>query len=158
MAGRNRLTGICWHEEFHTVNKKKVKAADCIYLTESRICLNKACHLYGEKCFEATHCKYRVRDGEQPVVPPQKTTQAPAQPQKIVSIDCTLQPNCAIYSNSFGKGRYLSFDADNMLIAVEFECGTKQFKYPDAFFTKHIRTHKYGFTRVCIDSKRAERK
>ena len=66
MPGRNRLTGICWHEEFHTVDPKKEKAADCIYLTKDRICRNSKCFKNGEKCFVATHCKYRVKAEDAP--------------------------------------------------------------------------------------------
>lgn len=157
MPGKGKFSGFNWHHEFHTVDPKKEKAADCIFLTEQRICLNKACHLYGEKCFVAAHCKYRLKDGEAPVAPPQKDIEQPARSKKIVSINCTLPPNCTIYSKAFGQGHYVGFDKTNMIIAVEFESGIKHFNYPDAFFKKHLFTHKYGFSRICIDSKRAER-
>ena len=42
--------------------KKKAKAANCLFLTEDRICTNKKSPRYCEKCFEATYCTYRIKE------------------------------------------------------------------------------------------------
>ena len=42
--------------------KKKKKAANCIFLTEDRICTNKKSPRYCEKCFEASYCTYRIKE------------------------------------------------------------------------------------------------
>ena len=42
--------------------RKKKKAANCIFLTENRKCTNKKSPKYCEKCFEATHCTYRIKE------------------------------------------------------------------------------------------------
>lgn len=129
MAGRNRLTGICWHEEWHAVDKKKDKAADCVYLTEDRICTNRSCIKNGEKCFVATNCRYRVREADAPA---QKTT-----PKKRKAI-CSLPKGCVVFSKQYGIGEYVQFDAESRLIHVLFEDKMRKFSYPDAFVNHHL--------------------
>ena len=127
MPGRNRLTGICWHEEFHTVDPKKEKAADCIYLTKDRICRNRSCIKNGEKCFVATHCKYRVKAEDAP---------KPVQPKH--EWKCSLPKYCDIFSKSHGVGTYISCDIKNHLITVKFDTCVQSYKYPDAFLQQHL--------------------
>ena len=163
MPGRNRLTGICWHEEWHTVDPKKEKAADCIYLGKDRICHKRGCERHDEKCFDATVCKYRVRsDEEVPVEELQRTSNKPQYKQRlsegIIGIDCTMPIGCSVYSNIFGSGVYHSFDKANRLISVKFDIGLKRFQYPEAIFNKHIIVGQELFAYVIADSKNAERK
>jgi hypothetical protein len=47
-AGKNM------HLEYHTVNPKKPKASDCMYLSETRECQNKQSPDYLSKCFAAS--------------------------------------------------------------------------------------------------------
>ena len=127
MAGRNRLTGICWHEEFHTVDPKKEKAADCIYLTKDRICRNRNCILNGEKCFVATHCKYRKKAADAP---------KPVQPKRAWK--CSLPKYCTVFSKTQGVGEYISCDKENHVITVKFEKSVQSYKYPEVFLEQHL--------------------
>lgn len=155
MAGRNQLTGIGWHEEWHTVDKKKEKAADCIYLAQNRICRNKACHLYGEKCFVATHCKYRRKSSDKQSHIPQKT-EATFQKQGYLVSSCSLPKNCNVYHKKYGMGRFCKYDEVNRMISIEFESQTVKFKYPDAFLNKFLYGNDIVDKRVYMDSLLAE--
>ena len=55
------------NKKFVPKKRKKVKAANCIFLTEERICQNKESHKYLSKCFEATYCTYRIKEKNQKV-------------------------------------------------------------------------------------------
>ena len=127
MPGRNRLTGICWHEEWHTVDRKKEKAADCIFLDENRICRNRSCIINGEKCFVASHCKYRIKaeDAPKPTVKPKEWT-------------CSLPKQCDVFSKKHGVGTYIRCDTKNHLITIMFDDGEKSYKYPDAFLQQQL--------------------
>ena len=142
------------HIEFHTVNKKKSKAADCIYLTANRVCQNSKAMCYMEKCFEASVCPFRVKEkdaseSKQVVIEVPKT-------EKIVSIECSIHKNCPIYSEKFGKGKFKSFNPDTMHIEVQFGESVKKFIYPDAIFNKHLIVPKDVFPKVCKDKKEAK--
>lgn len=127
MPGRNRLIGICWHEEWHTVDRKKEKVADCIFLDENRICRNRSCIINGEKCFVASHCKYRIKaeDAPKPTVKPKEWT-------------CSLPKQCDVFSKKHGVGTYIRCDEKNHLITIKFDDCTKSYKYPEAFLEKHL--------------------
>ena len=142
MAGRNRLTGICWHEEWHTVNPKKEKAADCIYLTKDRLCRNRDCIINGEKCFVATHCKHRIKTGNAP-------KPVPAVPEQR----CSLPQKAIVFSRTYGVGEYIGYDKCNHLITINFDSCTKMYKYPDAFLERHLVGNEIVDLCVTNDSK-----
>ena len=122
MPGKGKFSGFNWHHEFHTVDPKKEKAADCIYLTKERICRNRRCIKNGEKCFVATNCKYRVRAEDAPKPEPIKP-----------KWKCSLPKGCIIYHNTYKVGEYIGCDHQNKLIEIRFDDCTHHFKYPDAF-------------------------
>ena len=159
MSKRGALTGTPYHEEFHTVVKKKEKAADCIFLDKERICRNKASIKYCEKCFVASICKHRIKQHEVEALKaaPPPPPPAPKKAGKIVSIDCTLKEGCEIRHKVYGKGKFCEFNKEQRTISVEFKQGKKSFLYPDAFFEKHLRTYPAAYGHVCMDSKRAKR-
>ena len=127
MPGRNRLTGICWHEEFHTVDPKKEKAADCIYLGKDRICHKRGCERHDEKCFDATLCRHRVREKDAP---------KPVQPTP--EWKCSLPKHCDIFSKTHGMGKYIGCDKKNRLITVKFDTCVQSYFYPDAFLQQQL--------------------
>lgn len=127
MPGKGKFSGFNWHHEFHTVDPKKEKAADCIYLTKDRICRNRSCIKNGEKCFVATHCKYRV-----------KAEDAPKPVQQKPEWKCSLPKHCNIFSKSHGVGTYINCDEKNHLITIRFDDCTKSYKYPDAFLQQQL--------------------
>lgn len=150
MSDRGRLSGFCWHEEYHTIDRKKEKAANCIYLTEDRICRNSKCVQYGEKCFVATHCPYRIREKKQDQKSNTKTGQ-------ILKINCTIPVGSIVYSQIYGKGKYLSFDKQFRIISVKYETGVKRFQYPEAYLEGHICSPGAVYQRVQKDIQTAVR-
>ena len=50
------------HIEYHSVNSKKEKPADCIHMTESRICQNNKCPEYLRKCYVSSVCKFKIKE------------------------------------------------------------------------------------------------
>ena len=127
MPGKGKFSGFNWHHEFHTVDPKKEKAADCIYLTKDRICRKGGCPKKGEKCFVATYCKYRVKAADAP---------KPVQPKP--EWKCSLPKYCDIFSKSHGVGTYISCDTKNHLITIKFDTCVQSYKYPDAFLQQHL--------------------
>ena len=127
MPGKGKFSGFNWHHEFHTVDPKKEKAADCIYLSEDRICRNRSCIVNGEKCFVATHCRYRI-----------KAEDAPKPVQKKREWKCSLPNHCTIFSKTLGVGEFIGYDRKNHLITVKYDTCTQSYKYPDAFLEHHL--------------------
>ena len=161
MSDRGKLSGFCWHEEYHTISRKKAKAADCIYLTESRICRNHKCVQYGEKCFVATYCPYRIKEKQ-----PEKTQEEVAVanhqehaivPKHITKINCTIPKGAELYSQAYGKGAYLSFENKFRIISVSFGTEVKTFRYPEAFIEGHICAAGPIYQRVQQDIQNAVR-
>lgn len=116
------------HTEFHSVNPKKEKAADCIYLTEDRNCQCKDCPQFLGLCYHASICKFRKRKSEyhEPVKP-----SAPPKPRPICP--CTLFLGTRMESKKYGKGRLKSYDEQQGHITVEFSNKrTVLFQYPES--------------------------
>lgn len=152
MSDKGRFSGFCWHNEFHNVNKKKGKAADCIYLTTDRMCQNKKSTQYLNKCFIASSCPVRKRENEISL----KETKV-NNSQKIKKINCTLPVNCSMFSERLGKGKYVGYNEEQMIISVQFGDKTKLFQYPDAILNKHLTVPKSAFKQVLSDISKAEK-
>lgn len=137
MSDKGYFSGFSWHTEFHTVDKKKNKAADCIFLTEDRICTCKKSVYFTEKCFSATYCPHRQKEN----IPEQNIVAAK---QKIVTnktetiINCTLPMNCSVYSKKWGNGEYILFEKAKKFITISFDGKEVKFMYPNAFLDKHL--------------------
>lgn len=132
------------HIEYHNVNPKKEKAANCIYLDKKRICHCKDSKVYLAKCFIASYCPCKVIDESKtpskktPTPNPKAYSNDPNSPNyraiKISKIDCSLPVGCLVVSKSFGKGYYRKFDIKTRRIYFEFEKGElKCFSYPEVF-------------------------
>ena len=157
-GGKRKFAGRNMHIEFHNVNPKRGKAADCIYLTEDRVCQNKKSPHYLAKCFAASYCTFKVK--EKDAFPP-KTIAPPAPPKKeepkIKKIKCTLPLKCSVFSETFGQGEYTAFDADKRTIEVTFDGTPRKFIYPDAIFKKYLIVPKFAFEIVLRDVSNAEK-
>ena len=143
------------HIEYHTVNQKKKKAADCIYMTTSRMCQNNKSPEYLSKCFVSSACKYRVKeqDKEREII--KRKLEMPKK-EKIVAINCSINKGCPIYSPSYGKGRFVGYDATRMIISVEFDGKIRAFQYPQAIFDKYLIVPKNIFVKVLQDKNNAK--
>ena len=160
MSDRGRFSGFSWHTEFHTINPKREKAADCIYLTTDRLCQNKKCIKYMEKCFIATNCPFRVREKDAEKVANAKVAEPTPTPKKklpIKKIKCSLPMGCKMRSNKFGQGRLVDYNEASMIISVQFEEKIVRFQYPNAIIDKHLILPKPAFSTVLYDMRHAER-
>ena len=135
MSGRGKFSGFNWHVEYHTTDKKKEKAADCIYLTNDRICQNKQSGYYLSKCFVASNCKYKVKEKDKIAANnTQNRTPTPA----IIRYRCVLPPKCKVTNIKFGEGTFVDYSQKKMLLNIKFSDGVRLFKYPEAIINKHL--------------------
>lgn len=119
----SKLDGYSWHIEYHTVDRKKGKAADCEYLDQKRECHNKDCPNYLAKCFDATHCSYRKKEAFKSAV------------GKSV---CSLPLNTKVLHSHFGYGTITAFNKSTGQIRVKFKGCTRDYSYPDVFIHKDL--------------------
>ena len=145
MSDRGRFSGFSWHMEYHTTDRKKEKAANCIYLTNNRICECKKSVYYLEKCFDSTHCPHRVKEENPKTKTESKTTvSAPAksnttsQNQPKPKRHCSLPWGTKVNSKNWGDGTLNSFDSKTGKITISFNGKIIPFLYPDAFAQKHL--------------------
>lgn len=156
------FAGSAMHIEYHTVNPKKKKASDCIYLDTDRICQNEKSFYFRSKCFAASYCHLRLKakdaiEIELKKLQDNKEQKEEEKKERIKKIKCTLTPNCTIYSERFGKGKFVMYEEKNMIISVQFGDKIIRFKYPDAIFEKYIIVPKYAFKQVLYDVSKAEK-
>ena len=155
-----KFAGKNMHIEYHTVDPKKKKAADCIYLTTDRICRNKHSYYYLSKSFDASNCCLRVKekDVKKPaqINQPKQSTTVEKKPQ-IKSIKCTLPKRCPIYSEAYGKGKFVGYNELSMIISVQFGTKIRPFQYPGAITQKYLILPKFAFERVLYDISKAEK-
>ena len=158
-GGRGKFSGYGMHMEFHTVSPKKSKVSDCIYLTESRECRNKKSPHYLAKCFAASYCTFKVKESEAAEQRRIANLAKPvkAEEKKITKIKCTLPLKCRMYSNTYGRGEYTSYNEEKRMIEVTFDGKPRKFIYPDAIFNKHLILPKFAFKIVLNDVSRAEK-
>lgn len=145
------------HIEYHTVDRKKEKAADCIYLDGKRICRNKNCHEYLSKCFASTACTLRVKSTDEIETKPIKKT--PQKKKHIVDVCCTLPLNCEIESRTFGKGTFKEFNRKSRVIYIDFgERGVRGYQYPESFYKGYLAVS--GELKKCVrnDRNKAQKK
>ncbi len=153
-AGRNM------HIEFHTVNPKKEKAADCVYLTTDRICQNKQSYYYLAKCFSASSCPLRMKEKDAREYITKKSSTQPVavkREPRIKRIKCTIPADCPVYSETFGKGKFVGYNEPSMIISIQFGTEVKRFQYPNAILEKFLILPKHAFERVLYDISKAEK-
>ena len=131
MGDKGYFSGISWHTEFHTVNRKKEKAADCIYLDEERICSNKYSPCYLTKCFEASSCKLRIKEGQK------KPSEKKSRNSEKINI-CSLPIGSKMYHKKYGVGIFVDFNKLTGIITLQFPEKKIKFKYPDAIQKKFL--------------------
>ncbi len=155
---KQKFPGWAMHLEFHNTDPKKKKASDCIYLTTDRICQNKNSVQYLAKCFIASDCPLKIREKDAQTLV--NKTPPPPTPKKelpIKKIKCSLPKGCRIFSNKFGKGRYVDYNEESMIISVQFNEKIIRFQYPNAIIDKHLILPKPAFSTVLYDMRHAER-
>lgn len=149
------------HIEYHTVNPKKEKAADCIYLTTERECQNKKCPNYFSKCFDATGCGYRVKEKDKNITKNDdaKKTLSVETPKikSIVNTKCSVPKGSTMYHKKYGQGKYIGFEPEKMILSVDFKGKIVKFKYPQAIFDKFLIVPKNIFEIVLKDEKNAKK-
>ena len=157
-GGKRKFAGKNMHLEFRTVNPKKAKAADCIYLTENRECQNKKSPNYLAKCFAASYCTFKVKEKDA-VTPSPVVISKPVKKEepKIKKIQCTLPLKCHVFSEAFGQGEYTAYDEEKRTIEVTFNGTPRRFIYPDAIFDKYLILPKFAFKIVLKDVLKAEK-
>ena len=159
MSDRGALSGFNWHFEYHTINRKKEKAADCAFLTVDRICQNNKSINYLSKCFVASDCPLKLKQEEFLKRTENKQRNiASSKNQQIKGIKCSLPKNCVMFNNHLGKGRFVGYDEKNMFISVRFGESIKRFEYPKAIFEKHLILPKFAFDIVLNDVLKCSRK
>lgn len=139
MSDRGRFSGFNWHMEYHTTDRKKEKAANCIYLTNDRICECKKSVYYLEKCFDSTHCPHRVKEEISKFQAENKPKATNSIPTKSLR-RCSLPIGTEVYSKRWGEGALSTFDPHTGKITVLFGMRVIPFLYPDAFVHKHLTT------------------
>lgn len=133
MSDRGYFSGMSWHTEYHTLERKKEKTADCKYLDEHRMCLNVKSPCFMSKCFEATMCTYRVRENNLEVEDLKHNNKPNAKKQvKKKKQTCTLPIGCKIKHDNYGIGKLVSYDKEKSLMTIRFGLQETKFKYPDA--------------------------
>ena len=138
-----KFAGRGMHIEFHNIDPKKTKAADCIYLTETRICHNKKAPHYLAKCFAATYCTYKVKEKDAvKIKEPDKKTVLPAPKPVAVpttkQMQCSLPLGCKMTNAKYGEGKYVGYNPATQIIEVAFPDKVHKFFYPKAFFDKFL--------------------
>lgn len=158
---KGKFAGSPMHIEYHNIDPKKEKAADCIYLTTDRICQNKESQWYLGKCFIARDCPCRVREKEAQEIAKRNALMdsKPAKPKKqqIKKIKCSIPMKCIMYNKSYGNGRLVGYDENSMIISVRFGEKIARFQYPDAILEKHIIVPKFAFNLLLDDLHHAEK-
>ena len=131
MGDRGRFSGAACHIEYHTVNPKKEKAANCIYLDTGRICRCKASPWYLAKCFDATGCTYRKREEKTKLVEEKRRSHTTVQKERRM-IPCAIPKGAVVVHKTLGEGKVQSYDKKQGLITVKFASKTTRFQYPYA--------------------------
>lgn len=139
--------------EYHTVDKKKAKASNCIYLTEDRICKNKKSEYYLSKCFVASYCPLKKSKSPEK----KKNYVKYAKEEKVTKYNCTLPLNTIVHSSFFGDGKYIEYDSKNMHIVVDFNGKIMKFQYPDAFTKKYLSLSNKAFKYLLDDLENAKK-
>lgn len=166
-----RLSGYCWHVGYP--DRKKKKAADCIFLDSERFCNNEESMNYHSKCFEATHCPVRIRETTvEKAKPSGKTTKqrsAKKKPQKKEVVPfvsskiskkeskqktCSIPPGTIILSKKYGAGKFIAFDSETGYITIQFDNAEIQFSYFKAFQCKSLTVSESVMELVLQDMKK----
>lgn len=152
-----KYPGYGSHVEYHTMDPKREKAADCIYLDKNRICHCEKSLVIGEKCFIASSCPHRVKSikakSENSVANAVKEYKS----HQIKSINCTLPLNCKVHHKIWGDGNYVGYDSSKKSIRISFSGKEVSFQYPNAFTDGHLTVSELLYDQVDFDILRAKK-
>ena len=117
------------NDTYLPINKKKEKAANCVFLTEDRICHCKQCYYYLSYCFDSTHCPHREKE---------EIKIESIQKKKIKEIGCSIPEGTVVHAR-FGKtGVVHHYDYKKRMLYITFGDKAKPYLYPDSFQTSAI--------------------
>lgn len=140
MGGKGKFNDFGWHNEFRSVNRKKEKAADCIYLDEDRTCNCKKCMYYLGKCFYSTFCPFREKEKiaeakKEPYRLPEEKITEPVVKKMRPLLKCPLSVGAKITTKHGQKGQVIGIDYTKNRLVIQFEDNDEptRFLYPDAF-------------------------
>ena len=154
MSDKGMFSGMKWHNEWHAVDRKKDKAANCEFLTEDRICTNPKSVQYTEKCFVASTCKFRKKHNELDDLVNQLNEQ---KKQQNVRYKCTLPKGCVLVSAKLGQGRYVDYCGESNSIYMEFPDKTRSFVYPEVLLEGKLKLQNEDlYSLVSRDIEKAE--
>ncbi len=156
MSDRGKFSGFSWHNEFHAIDRKKEKAADCIYMRKDRTCSNEKSLCFSEKCFEATRCHLRVKKNQKEA---NLVTSKKDKVKKLIikSIKCTLPKNCKIIRKDLVEGEYIDFIEDKMHLVVKFNGKVWKYQYPKAILEGFISVSDEEYKCVLNDIDKAKK-
>lgn len=152
-----KYPGYGSHVEFHTIDSKREKAANCIYLDKNRICHCEKSLVISEKCFIASTCPHRVKAVKEKTEDPVAKAVNDYKKQQIKSINCTLPLNCRVHHKLWGDGNYVGYDSSKKTIKIKFSEKEVSFPYPNAFTDKHLTVSELLYDQVDFDILRAKK-
>ena len=133
MSDRGYFSGMSWHTEYHSLERKKEKTTDCKFLDGNRICKNGKSPCYMSKCFEATMCTYRIRERNDDMDYMQyKSKKITKQTSQKKIQRCSLPKGSKVQHATYGIGKLIDYDKEKSLVTIKFGLQQTKFKYPDA--------------------------
>ena len=139
MGDRGWLSGAAMHSEYHTIERKKKKAANCVFQTGSRICENEKSPCYLGKCFEATWCTYRIKEknfsSREPGQSKDIARNNKPKKDKYKGIKCSLPMGIEVYNKKKSKGKLIKYDREKRILYVKYPMKEDliKYKYPEVF-------------------------
>ena len=144
MGDRGWLSGAAMHSEYHTIERKKKKAANCIFQRRDRTCMNEKSPCYLGKCFEATWCTYRVKEkktafnkntNESVVVKESRPKE-----EKYKNIKCSLPMGTIVTNKRNVQGELVDYNREKRYIYVKYPGKDEliKYSYPEAFLNKFL--------------------
>lgn len=139
MGDKGWLSGAAMHYEYHTVERKKQKAANCKYLSNNRICRNEKSPCYLGKCFEATWCTYRVKEkqtlSKNEQDQPKIAIQNKPKPDKYKGIKCSLPMGTIVTNKKNSQGKLIKYNKEKRFIYVDYPSKEElvKYSYPEVF-------------------------
>ena len=152
-----RFYDIGWHMDYHS-QKKKRKAADCVFLDTNRICNNYESWNYLAKCFDASHCPIRKREAEEkernkkiegtkPKDPQERNNRSTTSNSKaskenkteVHNKKCSIPLGTVVEHKEYGRGEFISFDAKKGYIKIRFNNIDVEFDYYIAFRRRTLK-------------------
>ena len=142
MTGKGKFSGFAWHTEYHTVDPKKEKAADCTFLDQERICNCKDSPTYLGNCFVASTCKYRVKSKQGNLMSKGNINQSKkVVAEKYQGIKCSLPIGTKVWNKKNAIGKVTGYKMDQRILYVSYpdKDTDAKYQYPEAFLNGFLK-------------------